>query len=110
LHIVGEVLQKHIKQVLLDNGAEHETCPDSKVMFRSLDVAMRTAACKCALIILYSTHSVKLDEWTCLVAKGKCKGSSTYIWPPHNLRRIREFMRESDALASICMPAEASHN
>lgn len=80
-----------------------------KSMFRCLDILTHVAACKCALMILYNTRSVKLDEWTCPVAKCKSKGSSTYIWPPHNLRRIGEFVRNGDAFPSVCMTAEASH-
>ncbi len=80
-----------------------------KSVFRCLNMSTHMAACKCALMNLYNAHSVKLDEWTCPVAKCKSKGSSTYIWPPHNLRRIGEFVRNGDAFPSVCMTAEASH-
>lgn len=71
-----------------------------KNVFRCLDMSMHMAACNCGLI-LYNAHSVKLVERTCPVAKCKSKGSSAYIWPPHNLRRIREFVRNSDAFPSV---------
>lgn len=91
-------------------GGHCRDIPDRlKSVFRCLDMSTHMAACKCALMILYNARSVKLNEWTCPVAKCKSKSSSTYIWPPHNLRRIREFVRNGDAFPSVCVTAEASH-